>query len=136
LREFLKDLIRRHPTRVLKFSELMPLKVSWMTGVLDVTTKITGYQNRPVQVGTDKKVSSTSDAAATPAQAAATSSSPVRITDQARQLAALEHALNDVPAVNETRVAAIRLSIEQGQYEVSPDRIADKLLRTEQELRA
>jgi negative regulator of flagellin synthesis FlgM len=114
----------------------MPLKVSWMTGVLDVTTKITGYQNRPVQVGTDKKVSSTSDAAASPAQAAATSSSPVRITDQARQLAALEQALNDVPAVNETRVAAIRLAIEQGQYEVSPERIADKLLRTERELSA
>jgi negative regulator of flagellin synthesis FlgM len=107
-----------------------------MTGVLDVTTKITGYQNRPVQVGTDKKVSSTSDAAANPAQAAVTSSSPVRITDQARQLAALEQALSDVPAVNETRVAALRLAIEQGQYEVSPERIADKLLRTERELSA
>jgi len=101
-----------------------------------VTTKITGYQNRPVQVGTDKKVSSTSDAAASPAQAAVTSSSPVRITDQARQLAALEHALNDVPAVNEARVAAIRLAIEQGQYQVNPERIADKLVRMEQELNA
>jgi negative regulator of flagellin synthesis FlgM len=107
-----------------------------MTGVLDVTTKITGYQNRPVQVGTDKKVSGTSDAAATPAQTAATSNSPVRITDQARQLAALEQALHDVPATNEARVAAIRLAIEQGQYEVSPERIADKLLRMERELSA
>ena len=101
-----------------------------------MTTKISGYQNRPVQVSTDKKVSSTSDAAASPAQAAGTSTSPVRITDQARQLAALEQALNDVPVVNEARVAAIRNAIEQGQYQVSPERIADKLLRTEQELRA
>ena len=107
-----------------------------MTGVLDVTTKITGYQNRPVQVGTDKKVSSTSDAAAAPAQAAVTSNSPVRITDQARQLAALEHAVNDVPVTNEAKVAAIRLAIEQGQYQVNPDRIADKLLRMERELSA
>jgi negative regulator of flagellin synthesis FlgM len=106
-----------------------------MTGVLDVTTKISGYQNRPVQI-TDKKVSSASDAAANPAKAGVTSNSPVRITDQARQLAAMEHALIDVPAVNETRVAAIRLAIEQGQYQVNPERIADKLLRTERELSA
>jgi negative regulator of flagellin synthesis FlgM len=102
--------------------------------VLDVTTKICGYQNHPVQVGADKKVSSTSDAAASPAKAAVTSSSPVLITDQARQLAALESALNDVPAVNEARVAAIRHAIEQGQYEVNPERIADKLMRMEREL--
>ena len=100
-----------------------------MTGVLDVTTKISGYQNRPVQVGTDKKVSGTSDAAATPARAAVTSNSPVRITDQARQLAALEQALNDVPVVNESRVETIRAAIESGQYEVNPERIADKLLQ-------
>jgi negative regulator of flagellin synthesis FlgM len=105
-----------------------------MTGVLDVTTKITGYQNRPVQVGTDKKVSAKSDAAASTTQVGPASTNPVRITDQARQLAALEQALSDLPAVNEARVAAIRLSIEQGQYEVSPERIADSLLRTEREL--
>lgn len=99
-----------------------------------MTTKIDGYQNRPVQVGADKKVSSKSDGATGPAQAATVSTSPVRITDQARQLAALEQALGDVSAVNETRVAAIRLAIEQGQYEVSPERIADKLLRMEREL--
>ena len=101
-----------------------------------MTTKITGYQNRPVQVGTDKKVSSTSDAAASPAQAAVTSNNPVRITDQARQLAALENALNEVPVVNEARVAAIRLAIEQGEYQVNAERIADKLVRMEQELNA
>jgi negative regulator of flagellin synthesis FlgM len=106
--------------------------------VLNVTTKIDGLQNRPVQIGTDKKVSSTSDATATAAgaQASVADSNPVRITGQARQLAALEQALNEVPAVNEARVAAIRLAIEQGQYEVNPERIADKLLRTERELSA
>ena len=59
-----------------------------------------------------------------------------RITDQAWQLAALEQALAEVSVVNEARVAAIRLAIEQGEYEVSPERIAVKLLRTERELSA
>jgi negative regulator of flagellin synthesis FlgM len=124
--------------RVLKFSESVPLQVPWMTGVLNVTTKIDGLQNRPVQIGTDKKVSSTSDATVTGtgAKASVADSSPVRITGKARQLAALEQALNDVSDVNEARVAAIRLAIEQGQYEVNPERIADKLLRTERELSA
>jgi negative regulator of flagellin synthesis FlgM len=102
----------------------------------DVTTKIDGLQNRPVQLGTDKKVSSTSDATATPAKAKVAEGSPVQITSQARQLAALEKAVNEVPVVNEARVAAIRTAIEQGQYEVNPERIADKLLRTERELSA
>ena len=101
-----------------------------------MTTKIDGLHNRPVQVGTDRKVSSTSDATATPAQARVAASSPVRITDQARQLAALEQALHEVPVVNEARVEAIRLAIEEGRYEVNPERIADKLLRTERELSA
>jgi len=38
--------------------------------------------------------------------------------------------------VNEARVAQIRLAIEEGRYQVDPERIADKLLRTEQELSA
>ena len=101
-----------------------------------MTTKIDGLHSRPVHVGTDRKVSSTSDAAATPAKSQVAAMSPVRITDQARQLAALEQALNDVPVVNESRVEAIRLAIETGQYEVNPERIAAKLLRTERELSA
>ncbi len=103
-----------------------------------MTTKIDGLQNRPVPLNTEKKVSSANDAtsAASGAKAQGAGESPVHITSQARQLAALEHALNDVPAVNEARVAEIRLAIEQGQYEVNAERIADKLLRTERELGA
>jgi negative regulator of flagellin synthesis FlgM len=100
-----------------------------------VSTKITGYQNRPVQVGTDKPVSRPR-AAATDAAESAPRGSPVSITDQARQLAALEQAVQSLPIVNEARVAEIRLAIEEGRYEVAPERIAEKLLRTEQELRA
>lgn len=100
-----------------------------------MTTKISDYQNRPVQAGTDKKVSRTSEAATPPADAA-TAGSPVRITDQARQLASLEQAVSSLPVVNATRVAEIRLSIAEGRYQINPERIADKLLRTEQELAA
>ena len=99
-----------------------------------MTNKIGGYGNRPVHNGTGKSVSRERDAG-TSAEAGK-AATPVRITDQARQLAALERAVQDVPVVNEARVAAVRLAVEEGRYEVVPERIADKLLRMEHELRA
>lgn len=99
-----------------------------------MTTKISGYQNPPVQVGSDKTVPRARDGAAGSANTAGPSS-PVRITDQARQLAALEQAVQGMPVINEAKVAEIRLAIEEGRYEVAPERIAEKLLRMDQELR-
>ena len=100
-----------------------------------MNTKITGgFENRPVQVGTDKKVSRAGDSATPPAESAAADVSPVRITSSARQLAALEPTLQGSAPVNEARVNAIRLAVEEGRYQVNADVVADKLLRVEQEL--
>lgn len=101
-----------------------------------MTNKIGGYGNRPVHNGTGKSVSRERDAGTSGSQAAegAKAAAPVQITDQARRLAALERAVNDAPVVNEARVAAVRQAIEEGRYEVVPERIADKLLRMEHEL--
>ena len=101
-----------------------------------MTNKIGGYGNRPVRTGADKTVARERDAATSASQSAQAgkAATPVRITDQARQLAALERAVQDTPVVNDARVAAVRAALEEGRYEVSPERIADKLLRMEQEL--
>jgi negative regulator of flagellin synthesis FlgM len=102
---------------------------------LDVSTKIGGFQNRPVQVSTDKAVATARDGQKSSAGTVAAGNS-VRITDQARQLATLEHALQGMPIVNESRVAEIRDAIEQGRYEVVPERIADRLMRMDRDLGA
>lgn len=99
-----------------------------------MTIKITDYQNRPVQAGAEKPVARVGDAASAPTTPAATAGNPVSITDQARRLASLEQAVHSLPVVNEARVAQIRQAIEEGRYQIQPERIADKLLRTEQEL--
>ena len=94
-----------------------------------------GVDNRPVQVASEqgvKRAKSSTEAA--PAAAKAVAGEGVNITDSARQLAALEQAIRTLPDVDEARVAAIRGAIANGTYEVSPDRIADKLLRWEQDL--
>lgn len=102
-----------------------------------MTNKIGGYGNRPVQSGPGKSVSRERDAGTSASQSAEAgkAATPVRITDQARQLAALESAVQAAPVVNEARVAAVRLAVEEGRYEVDPERVADKLLRMEHELR-
>lgn len=98
--------------------------------------KIGGYQNRPVQLGVDKKVSRSEETSvATPATGPATTASPVSITDQAKQLASLQQNLLNLPAIDEGRVAEIRTAIQEGRYQIDPGRVADKLLRMEQELR-
>ena len=117
----------------LKFPKGSPLTPSQNLGDRDVS-KIGGYENRPVQLGTEKAVSRTNDAGARPAPGKGTGS-PVHITNQARQLATLEQAVQGAPIVDEARVAGIRHAIETGRYEVSPQRIADKLLRLEQDLK-
>ena len=98
-----------------------------------MTTKITGFENRPVQVGTDKKVTRAGDSAGSTAETAAAGVSPVRITDSAKQLAALEQTLQGSAPVNEARVNAIRSAIDEGRYQVKAEVIADKLMRVERE---
>lgn len=101
-----------------------------------MTTKITGYQNPAVQIGTDKSVQRAREGAASTAEVAGKPANPVQITDQARQLASLEQTVNSLPVVNEAKVAAIRTAIENGSYQVVPERIADKLLRMDRDLGA
>lgn len=99
-----------------------------------MSIKISDFHNRPVQAGTDKTVARAGEGSAAPAEAAVAGSNPVQITDQARKLASLEHAVNSLPVVNEARVAEISRALEEGRYQIDAERIADKLLRTEQEL--
>ena len=50
----------------------------------------------------------------------------VQITGAARQLAGLEQAIRDLPAVNDARVAQISDSIQQGTYSVNSRHIAHR----------
>lgn len=60
----------------------------------------------------------------------------VRITDGARQLASLEKAIAALPIVDEARVEAVARDIDEGRYAVQPQKIADRLIRMDQEFSA
>lgn len=99
-----------------------------------MSTKIDGFEARPVQVGGDRKLERGA-ASAQPGKPTETASS-VQLTDSALRLAALERALADVPEVDMQRVAEMRDAIESGRYAVDARKLADKLVELEQALYA
>ena len=106
-----------------------------------MSSKISGFNGtQTAPVGSGRSAQRPQDAASSGTPASSSSSSTgstqdVQITGVARQLATLEQTLRDLPAVNETRVAQIANSIEQGTYEVHPHEIANRLIQLEQALR-
>ncbi len=99
-----------------------------------MSSKISGVDTRTGPVGAGRAVERARDAATGAKQDGGSSSSGVHITGTARQLADLEQVVKDMPAVDEARVAAVRQALEQGTYQVQPERIADQLLHIEQVL--
>ena len=95
-----------------------------------------GVDNRLVQEGSDDCVKRTKDSAGAASSAAAklveSAITAIRVTGFTR-LAALEEAIRELPDVDEARVARLRGAIADGTYRVSPHRIAEKLMRFENE---
>jgi negative regulator of flagellin synthesis FlgM len=109
----------------------------------DVSHKINelnaGAQGAAASVGTARSAAGSAGSApagAGPASDAEVSgtSQDVHITDTAARLALLEPALREAPAVDASRVAAIRSAIEAGTYKMQPEHVATGLLQVEQAL--
>jgi negative regulator of flagellin synthesis FlgM len=104
-----------------------------------VSSKIGGVDgNSPsTTVGAGRAVQRPQDAATGGTQSNASSSggSNVQITGTARQLASLEKAVRDLPAVNDARVAQIGNAIEQGTYTVDAKHIANQLIQMDKALK-
>jgi negative regulator of flagellin synthesis FlgM len=87
-------------------------------------------------IGAGRAVQRPQDAATGGAQSSnGRGSENVEITGTARQLATLEKAVRDLPAVNDARVAQLSNAIEQGTYSVNSRHIAAQLLQMEKALK-
>ena len=101
-----------------------------------MSTKIGGFDTGPVQVGTGRTVKRASDAGRSSVSSGSTAASTddTHITDSARKLAELEQTIQALPAVDNSRVAEVSSSIQNGTYKIHAERIADKLLQSEKDL--
>jgi negative regulator of flagellin synthesis FlgM len=101
-----------------------------------MSTKINGIDLRPTGLGSAAPVTRPRDAAVAEGGDAPVPSADGRITDAARQMATLERLVAAAPVVNEARVSAVSDAIAQGRYRVDAERIADRLLRADADLKA
>lgn len=98
-------------------------------------TKINGVEPRAIGVAGSQPVSRLRETASgADSGAAGLAGADVSITDGARQLATLEKAIAALPVVDEARVSATALALEQGRYHADPLRIADRLIRSGAEM--
>ena len=58
----------------------------------------------------------------------------VDLTSQASTLQQIEQSLADIPVVDSGRVEAISQSIEEGQYVIDNEKIADQIIKNERAL--
>lgn len=82
------------------------------------------------------KVDSSSTASSSAAKSRPVSDDTVELTDTASKLSQLRSEVEAADGVNLDRVEAIRNQIAEGSYSVDPERIADALIKLEQELMA
>jgi negative regulator of flagellin synthesis FlgM len=106
-----------------------------------MTEKINGQGFRPTDVGARrsdaaKGATSTANPAAATEQPAARSSETVNLTQSGLLMVRLADLVRNAPSVDVERVAAIKDAIASGNYQFDDQRVADRLLRAEQELLA
>jgi negative regulator of flagellin synthesis FlgM len=93
----------------------------------------TGVDVRPAKARSAAPAQ-TSGTAASGTARGAPARDAVQITDTATRLKSIEARLAGVPDVDRSRVEAVRRKLESGDYEVNPGRVAQKLLKLEQDL--
>ncbi|WP_028116666.1 flagellar biosynthesis anti-sigma factor FlgM [Ferrimonas senticii] len=68
------------------------------------------------------------------AEATVAKQDAVSLTPQAQQLQRAEAALDSADGIDMDKVAAVRAAIVEGRYQIDAERLADNLMRFEQEL--
>lgn len=100
-----------------------------------MASKISGVDNsRTGPVGAGRAIERLRDPTTGTRTQAEGDANGVHITGTARQLADIEQALKDMPAVDEAKVAEISNAIATGTYKIVPEKIADQLMVVEQAL--
>ena len=98
---------------------------------------VTGYTNTPSQRATEGSKADVARSEPTVSQQETGSTAAidsVSLTDTAARLQKLESTIAELPVVDAQRVDSIRSAIAKGDYQVNPERIADKLLDLDSKL--
>jgi negative regulator of flagellin synthesis FlgM len=99
-----------------------------------IPSKVNGVDAKPVRAAPGVAARKEADQPAGKAGSSADAETDVQLTGAARNLAAIEQSLRNLPAIDELRVTMVKQRLESGDYKVDPQRVADKLLAMERDL--
>lgn len=85
------------------------------------------------ETGTAKTVNPDSPARSRESAQQAGTGDTVQLTSSAKLLERLEKTLASMPEIDSARVAAVKAQIENGEYQIDVEKIADALIRADQE---
>ena len=101
---------------------------------MSINVKRTG--NKPVQTTPNKTAGTQkSSQGNTQANSKATDNDSIDLTENASKLQQIEQSLGDIPIIDTDRVGAISQSIEDGEYTINNEKIADRIIKSETALR-
>ena len=90
--------------------------------------------NKVDEAGTSKKVSPDTAAPAKGKEVPASAGDTVQLTSNAKLLEQLDKTLASLPAIDAARVDEIKAAIENGDYEINSQAIADAMIRLDRSL--
>jgi len=90
--------------------------------------------NKIGESSTTKKVGTDTPARGNETAAPSTSGDTVELTSSAKLLERLEKTLASIPQVDQSRVEAVKAQIENGEYQIDADKIAEAMLRMDREI--
>lgn len=90
--------------------------------------------NKVGETGTTKKLDGGAAVAGKEPAGRAATGETVELTSGAKLLERLEKTLSGLPDVDRARIDAVKAQIENGDYQIDADKIADAMLRLDQEI--
>jgi len=100
-----------------------------------MSIKIKGAPNKPLSTASNKASGAGKKGSAAPSKGKGNASSDsVDLTDTASKLQQIEQSLADIPIVDSSRVEAVSQSIDDGQYTINNEKIADRIINSENEI--
>lgn len=90
--------------------------------------------NKAGETGSTQKVDGGKTADARNTAQTTSSGDTVELTSKAKLLERLEKSLASIPDVDASRVAEVRRQIENGEYQIDAEKIAESMLRLDQEI--
>ncbi len=105
---------------------------------MSINIKRSSSKTGPISTGkstSGQKSTKANTASSNSGSSKTSSSDSLELTGEGTQLQQIEQSLSDIPIVDSKRVESVSQSIESGQYTIDNEKIADRIIENERDLK-